>query len=268
MTFFTKLSLLLTISLLQPIATYGDEEFPALEAQVIQPEPAIRTRFYSAESVEAIPKLKYLNEKNPGFNKILIKVEGFPKHQEIIFEIKRPLGANPDQFQPVASFEIDDDGMYITKDKQRLPFIVGSSKGFLPGERITLRARTADSSVAKESSGIPSPAIVKDEQGNVTLRAEILSLEPTVYAIDLPKMSEGEEYELISNSLGQTVKSKPKYDSKAPLHYSPVSKTKSGGGKAQLTIKRKSGETYAITLPWGSGLEIYQQGAKNFPYHN
>ncbi len=231
--------------------------------------PAIRSKFFSAEAAEALPKLKDLHAKNPGFNKILFKLEGYPKQQEIIFEIKRPLTNAPEQYRRIASFTIQDDGSYLNNDdKQIMPYIVGSSRGFLPGERIVFRFRTADGSIDKEVSGIPAPAIFKDKQGKIAVRAEILSVSPTVYTVDLFTMKEGEEYELKSTSLGETFKAKPTFYSDKPFHYAPAPKGKIQGGHSTLQIKRKSGEVYTMKLPWGTALESYQGGRKHYHYHN
>jgi len=249
----------------------SEDELPQATVQLsetsVQSGTRIRAKFYSVEAVEAIPKLQALCEKNPGFHKILFKLDGFPKNQEIIFEFKRPLMANTD-FKRVISFTINDDGTYHMENGDNLQYILGSSRGFLPGERIISRFRTADGSVQQEISGIPQPAIFRDADGNVAMRAEILSLSPTVYTIDLPTMNEGEEYALISTSLSEVTKSKPKYSSAEPLHYSPAPKTKAKGGCGTLAIQRKSVGTYKLSLPWGTALEVYQQGAKNYPYHN
>lgn len=246
---------------------------PALEAPTsIQNEPAIRSRFFSAEAVEAIPKLQYLNAKNPGFNKILFKLDGYPVQKEIIFEIRRPLSPKPDLYQQVASFTIQEDGSYLLPDNERVPFIVGSSRGFLPGERIIFRFRTADGSIDKQISGIPSPAIFRDKKGNIALRAEILSEDPTVYILDLLEMKDGDEYELKTVSLGETVTSKGKYYRSKPLHYSPAPDASGKGGTSLLQVIPRSGdskgEVYTMRLPWGTALEVYQLGGKTYPYHN
>lgn len=250
-------------SILVPICTILADELV---------EPNIATRFYSAEACEAIPKIKHLHAKNPGFNKVLIKLEGFPKQKEILLEIKRPLGPKPDKFEQVASFFIQEDGTYLLPDDEKVPYIIGTSRGFLPGERIIARFRTTDGSVSAEKSGIPMPAIFKDKNGNLALRAELLSVSPTVYTIDLPKMKDGDEYELQSKCLGETIESKGKYSTSTPMHYSPAPTTNNTGCDSTLVIRVKSGESkgdiYTMKLPWGTALEPYRLGGKSYPYHN
>lgn len=225
--------------------------------------PRIKAQYYSSDAIQAIPRLKALAAQESEYNKILFKLEGYPKHQEILLEIKRLASVDPKAYEPKVSFSIQDDGtMLITNSEHRLQTVISSSRGFLPGERVYYRFRTTDGKIDKEISGVPTPAAVKDKDHNVVLKAELVSINPTVYKIFLPTMNEGEEYELKSTSVGDITKAKPKYTSKTPLHYSPAANGNSKGGDAILEIRRKSGEVYTLQLPWGTALEGYLSGKK------
>lgn len=273
---FACLTLIISLNLLSPAYTAYAEETttlaptPSLAPSAESPsaEPSVRIRFYSASAVEAIPKLKHLQSKNPGYNKIQFLFDNFPKNKEIILEIKRPLSKTPEQYHHVMTFTIQNDGTYLTDTKERLNFIAGSSRGYLPGERVFVRFHTSDDSLNKEISGTPHPVIFRDRKGVIVMRAELLTQDPTVYLIELPTMNDGEEYELKSVALGSTTKAKPKYSSKEPLHFSPTPTGKSQGGSSTFEVKRKSGEVYKLTLPWGTALDIYKQGEKSYPYHD
>lgn len=238
------------------------EETSTPSSQNSQTEPRIHSRFFSADAVEGLPKLQHLNAKDQGFNKILFKFTGFPINQEIVFETKRLASPLPDTYQQMLTFSIQEDGSLLTADQQQLKSLVCSSRGFLPGERVIFRARTAEGSIVKEISGIPSPVIVKDKEDKIVIKAELVSFEPTVYILDLPRMKEGEEYELKSTSIGEIVKAKPKFSKEKPLHYSPAVSGNSKGGISVLEIRRKSGELYVIKLPWGTALQPYLKGDK------
>lgn len=225
--------------------------------------PRVKALFYSADAVQAIPRLKALAKQEPQYNKILFKLENFPKNQEIIFENRRLAGIDPKAYEHKVSFIIKDDGsMFIKGTDQRIQTIISSSHGFLPGERVVYRFRTADGAISKEVSGIPSPAVIKDKDYRTILKADLVSISPTVYRISLPTMNEGETYDLKSTSFGETVKAKPRYTKKKPFHFSPGSNSKSKGGEAILEIRRKSGKVYTIVLPWGSSLQGYLVGKK------
>lgn len=231
-------------------------------AQEQEPRPYIKAQYYSADAVQALPRLKPLRNQDAEYNKILFKLENYPKHQEIILEIKRLASLEPRTYEPKITFSIQDDDSLLLKDShQRLQRLISSSRGFLPGERVSYRFRTADGSLTKEVSGIPTPAVVKEENGTVALKAELISINPTMYKIEIPAMAEGEEYDLLSTSVGEIVRAKPKYSASQPLHYAPASGNNKGG-EATLEIRRKSGKAYKITLPWGAALEGYLQGTK------
>lgn len=239
-------------------------EIKAVEEQKSgQSEPFIRVKYYSADAIQAIPRLKPLANLEPECNKVLFKLENFPKNEEIILEIKRLASDNPKAYERKVSFFIEDDGsILIAGSDQHLQTIICSSHGFLPGERATYRFRTADGSINKEISGIPTPAVVKNKDYEVQLKAELVSINPTVYQISLPTMEDGEEYELKATSIGQITRAKPKYVKNTPFHYSPVAEGNSKGGDANLEILRAQGQVYKIQLPWGTALEAYLSGKK------
>lgn len=226
-------------------------------------EPCIKAQFYTSDAVQAIPRLNALTKQDPEYNKILFKLENFPKNQEMIFEIKRLASNNSNAYEPKFSFIIQDDGTLKIKDTdQHIQTIISSSHGYLPGEKVHYRFRATDGSVKKEILGIPTPAEIKDENFKVIIKADLVSVDPTVYKISLPGLNEGEEYDLKSTSLGETLKAKPKYFKNKPFHLSPGGKNNKKGGETTLEIRRKSGKVYAIQLPWGSALNGYFYGKK------
>ncbi|MEI8366706.1 MAG: hypothetical protein WCF65_09855 [Parachlamydiaceae bacterium] len=242
------------------------------ESQTISPTPTasagearIKAKYYGAETIKALPRLKPLTAQEPEYNKLLFRLEGYPKGKEIVLEIKRLASVDPKVYEKKLSFTIQDDGlMLISNTQQRLQNIVSSSRGFLPGERVYYRFRATDGSADKEISGVPTPAIVKTKDSKVALKAELVSINPTIYKIDLPMMKEGEEYDLKSTSLGEITKAKPTYSASTPIHYTPAGGNKAKGGDGTLEIRRKTGEVYTIVLPWGSSLETYLQGLKAY----
>jgi hypothetical protein len=242
------------------ISGQNDQSEPSTDGTV---KPCIRTLYYSAEAVQALPRLKPLASQEPEYNKILFKLEGYPTNKEIILEIKRLASPDPKAYEKLLFFTIKDDGsMLISGTDQQIQTVIGNSRGFLPGERVFYRFRTIDGKVNNETSGIPTPAIVRNKDHKVVLNAELVSVNPTAYQITFPTMTNGEEYELKSISVGDIVRAKPKYNKDKPLIYAPAAKANSKGGDAILEIRRKSGPTYAIKLPWGCALEGYYSGKK------
>lgn len=249
-----------------PTATAPKETKPQVSQNAVKSdEPKIKAQYYSAETVQALPRLKPLATQEPEYNKIIFKLEGYPKNKEIFLEVKRLASIDPKAYEAKVSFVIQEDGSMLLKNSdQQLKALISSSRGFLPGERVFYRFRTSDGTVDKEISGVPAPAITKTKDQQTAIKAELLSVTPTVYSIDLPLLKEGEEYTLKSSSLGVITNAKPKYSSKQPFRYLPAGENKSNGGESILEITRKSGETYKITLPWGSSLDGYLKGNKTF----
>ena len=218
--------------------------------------PHVESHFFSADSVQAVDKLRQFDAEDPGYNKIVFSLEEFPANELISMEVKRLSGINCEGFQPVMRFSIQEDGSYLTSDNQRQKYIVSSSKGFLPGERVTYRFSTQDKAIVKEVKGIPNPLVFRDKEGQIALRAEIISYKPAVYAIDLPTMKEEEQYQLKTVTLGEIVKGKPVHSCKNTFHFSPGA-AKGKGGVSTLEVRRKMGDVYYLKLPWGCALEPY-----------
>lgn len=231
--------------------------------------PLVKAKFYSTYATGLIPRLQELRNFDPECNKIVFKLENYPTNQEIVFEVKRSVEKSGEaNYAAQMSFTILEDGSIVSANGQEtLKYIVSSSRGYLPGERVFYRFRTSDGSLVKEVSGIPNPITFKDEHGQVAMSAELLTASPTVYLIDFPTMAEGEEYELKSTSVGETTKAKTKYTTNTPIHYTPAVRGKSKGGLGVLEVKRKNGELYLLRLPWGMALSGPVVHQKAYPSH-
>lgn len=225
-------------------------------------EPIVKVNFYNAEEIHASQALMAIKPFEPGQNKVVFELQNYPRNQEIIWEIKRLSGDDPETFQPYKTFTIQDDGSYLTSDQQKLKTLSISSKGFLPGERAIFRFRTNNGSVHKEINGFPNPAIFKDKKGTIGLRAELVHLSPTVYIIDMPTLEEGEQYDIKTVIIGETANAQAKYSRQAPFHFSPSVKGKGKGGDSYFEVQRKSGEIYFLKLPWGTALDSYSNARK------
>lgn len=225
----------------------------------------IETYFIQADHTDQLPKLKPLLEKDPGYHKMLFRQIGFPTEKEIVWETKRLASTTPTKYEPDLTFVIHTDGSMETSTGKPLKALISTSRGYLPGERVTYRFRAADGSVSDEVTLYPQPIIARDDDGKVLLRAEMTTMIPTTYRIELPQMEEGEEFEIKSTSLGQTLKTKGNYSKKDAVMYMPAVEGHAQGGMARIEIKRKSGDQVAVKLPWGNLLKNYYNGSLSYP---
>lgn len=242
----------------------GADNVPEANApQEAQNEPRIVGKFYSADTIQALPRLKAIKDQDPECNKIALKPENFPVGKEIDVEVKRLGSINPKEYEHKFSFVVLEDGtIQVSNSDHRLKVILIGSRGYLPGETVSFRFVTADGTIDKESSGIPTPALVRNKEGDVVIKAEMVSLNPTVYKVELLQVQDGEEFDLKATSVGDIIKSRPKYNKSKGFLYTPEAKGISKGGDAVLSIRRKNGDTYAIKLPWGAMLDGYMTGKK------
>lgn len=254
-------------------------ESKTIESKIAHQEPRIKAKFYSTFATGLIPRLQDLRQSDPECNKIVFKLENYPTNQPIIFDVKRTIDVSPElkkdsittsttEYTPLMTFTLLEDGSILPIDsKESLKYIVSSSRGFLPGERVFYRFRTQDQSIDKQVSGIPNPMTFKDEEGKVAMSAELVTTTPTVYLINFPTMTEGEEFELKSTSVGETTKAKTKFSADTPIHYTPSVRGKSKGGLGVLEVKRKNGDIYILRLPWGKAMNGPVIVQRAYPSH-
>ena len=65
------------------------------------------------------------------------------------------------------------------------PTIIFSERGFLPGEKVTIRAKPELATHVDTISFYPIPLILKDSFGNKLMHAELVDLNPTVYELKI-----------------------------------------------------------------------------------
>lgn len=228
-------------------------------------KPVVEAYLVPADAVEKMPKLKSLLSFDKDFNKMVFRLKNFPTDKEVVLEEKRLASLTPSAYTQAMSFTISPDGTIVTSDQKKLPALVLSGKGFLPGERVTFRFRIVESGQSEEVTLYPTPIVARNKVGEVVLRAELISLIPTVYNIEMPTLKEGEDYEFVSTSLGEVVKSKAKYSKDTPIHYSPEVEGHAKGSTSRLEIKRKSVDPIVVTFPWGTLLKSYLSGDLSYP---
>lgn len=230
-------------------------EFLIADAQISEVgAPHVESYFIPAEACKELPRFKSLLEDNPNSNKILFRLQNFPKNQEMMMEVKRTASFKPSTYELLKTFTINDNNAIVGDDQKPIPALVVSSYGYLPGERATFRFRTTNGSLSKEVSLYPKPLIARDKNTQPALRAELVSLVPTVYQIELLNMKEGEDYEFVSISGGEIVKSKATFHKGVPINYTPaIGKVK--GGTSRVEVRKKSGDVTVISFPWGTELK-------------
>lgn len=259
-------TVIVCITLLMSASICGTEPSPPSDSSEYTscPEATISAKLYTPEEVLDTPILRNIRPFEPEHNRIVIELQNWPVNQEIVMEVKRLASADPEAFQPLMTFSIQNDSTFLTSDQRLLPLLAFSSKDYLLGERVVCRFRTADGAVSKEISGCPNPAIFQDKNGTTALRAELVSISPTVYTIEMPTMKEGEEYDIKTVILASTTTCTTKYASKTPFHFYPSAKGNAKGGKSRFEVRRGSGDVYFLKLPWGSAVTSSGKAQKTY----
>lgn len=217
--------------------------------------PSIKIKHLTHNEIEAssVKGVRKALKIDPHFQKNYLYFSNFPTQQKLAIVIKRPLTEIPNSgFQ----FEMDENGHVFGE-----PFIVISSRGFLPGERVTLNFYTEDKKLLYEDSFIPNPIVVRDSKGKKRLVAELMMVKPAFYKLELFGVRNNEKLTLKSISGNEKNITPINYRKTDGIAVSPDTVTEKGG-VGQYNISNGKGEPIEFILPWGAEFAKYLLGEK------
>lgn len=198
---------------------------------------------------ECFTELKDLDTAyDPGFGKYALRFAGAPKNAAITVSLER-LGASGKAAERRSSSFGD------------IHFVV-SSRGYLPGEKITVTMSSKDGLFKEDYSFIPFPIVKSSKNKKLTVEASLISLPPaTFYQFKFSGFKENEAIHFHSESEGEIVKNSFNFSKSTPFMFGPETLSKKGG-HAQIVFKNSQGELVEMQLPWGEQLTEYRLGKK------
>jgi hypothetical protein len=197
-----------------------------------------------------------LYQADPGFTKWCILFHDIPGDPPYSFQQKRLLQPNRNQYYPCGYAE---ENILASKNCNMPAPLMVSSRGYLPGEKITIRLSGKDAH--KEIIFYPRPLLLKDKTGRVLAKVALLSAIPgqTHYDLDLSGIGKEEKYTLISHSGGEILSHN--YQGPIKLGISPEVVGKRSGF-ANIILRMEDGTEYNTKLPWGNELLECKAGNK------
>ena len=230
-------------------------------------EPYIIFTTYSQKSLDDQTNigLHEFAEFDKGHPKNLMTFHNFPKEKIINLFIRRAISEN--DLKESSNFVIDKNNRIIidinkqikNKTTKNFAFHYIPSRYFLPGEKIELVFQTEDEKFKYTTTYIPNPIIVKNENGDIALTAELIILKPAYYKIDLKGFLDQEKLKFESISGKERLRNSIVCSDLACIMYTPAVVRKNGGiGKVCIT--RQSGEKIKVSFPWGEELCKYDRG--------
>ena len=200
---------------------------------------------------------------DPGFTKYLVVFRAVPETPPYSIVMKRIAQNPPGKFLPHPVHS----GEHIAKSKQDnspVGFFL-SEKGFLPGEKVTLRITSGIKSEFYEVGGYLRPLRERNAAGKTMLEARLISAWPAHYSIIISEIAPGEEVEFVSTSAHESfshvIPEECVIDGACTTSYMPEVVGVSGG-IAKIEVRRKDGSSHKLELPWGDEFLPYLQGEK------
>jgi len=186
-----------------------------------------------------------------GHHKTIIRISELPKDEAVVLKWKRPLvtqkthteECRKEQFLKIAEFLGEENPAFLL-----------SSKGFLPGEKITFSLETTGgTAIGQPLEFFPQPLIQETRSGESKLIAELSSLSPSTYEITFEGIPSFETLIMSSFSSGEKLVNTFQYRQGSCIGLMPGVVGKEGGS-CKLSIQRQKGEKFQLDLPWGDDL--------------
>lgn len=213
----------------------------------------------STDTITSSDKYKSLAMADIGHHKTLIRVEKYPHVNALVFKIKRPLLQDQQNEFHVTLKELAYNASLIGES---IPSQAISSKGFFPGEKLSIVVETLQGGSKSETlTIIPQPLVAWDRQGKASLSAELALLTPTNYLLKLEGFKQGEKIRFISRSAGEKLEHEMAYNATVGFFHSPEVIGQKGG-ICEIQIIRENSERIVLSIPWGTEVKDYFYGKR------
>lgn len=211
---------------------------------------------------------EFIDKFDIGYRKWFVIFENLKNSDWESCGIKRLYSSNPDEFVPISSFlkNIEDFSKELKSIKTKkgknaaLPYnnfmLLVSEKGYLPGEKVSIRAKSSTSEEYDTLSFYPRPLVLFDENGKEIAGAELININPAMYNIYI--VFNPENRLVLFKS-----KSGPENINQMLYQNEPITMTtipdviNMKGGICSFSLTYQNGHTYTFSLPWGDELISY-----------
>lgn len=201
------------------------------------------------------PELR-MNDK--GHYKYVINVNKINPSQNYSLKLKRP-AVFKDEVTTVATFP----GAAVIEQskmmRRKYPFLLMSSRGFLPGEKIDYFLESEDGKDKLQITFTPNPIVRKSEIDHATVSASLKSANPAIYFITLENFDPGEKIRYVSDFGSERLVMPIEYKEKMAVMHMPEVIGLNEGTNI-VSFERTNGEILRLSLPWGALLQSTLKG--------
>jgi hypothetical protein len=194
---------------------------------------------------------------DPGFTKYCVLFHDIPDSPPYAFQQKRLAQPQPDRYYlcPGPSSE----NILECKNHNMATGIVVSARGYLPGEKTTIRL--SGKGAYREAVFCPRPLLMKKISGELLAQGTLLctKLGHTLYELDICGIGKQEKYTLVSYSGEEILSHNLQGPISCGLSPEVIGLLK---GIAKIELRLEDGASYSMELPWGHELVDYKLGNK------
>lgn len=198
-----------------------------------------------------------LYRTDPGFDKWCILFHEIPGTPPYSFQQKRLLQQLPDRYYNIKG--PTSENVIECKNRDTPTGMMVSARGYLPGEKITIRLSGKDA--YKEITFFPRPLFMKNEAGKILAKAALLCAKPgqTLYELNICGVDKQRKYKFLSYSGGETLSHNLQGPIESTIMPEVIGQVR---GIAKIVLDFENGTRYSMKLPWGIELLDYTLGNK------
>jgi hypothetical protein len=192
--------------------------------------------------------------KYPVLYATYLMFEDFPINEDLTMSQTRLAEKNYTERRSICTFRILPSGQLFLEQSVEQPGIALYSIGFLPGEICNIKFDTSDGSFSHEISIVQNP--LKQANGELQVEGLLVSLTPTLYAVAINGLKDGETFLYGSYGRGEEFHERRTFHNKDYQMFS-LGNLGNKGEVARMQIKKLSGQTVELELPFGAELKKY-----------
>lgn len=198
-----------------------------------------------------------LYQTDPGFAKWCVLFHDIPGSPPYALQQKRLLQSLPDLYYPCSG--PSSENILASKNSNKATGLVVSARGYLPGEKVTIRLSAKDA--YREAVFYPRPLLLRRTSGEILVKGILTCAQPgfTHYDLDICGIGKEEKYTLVSYSGEEILSHNLQGPIMCGLTPDVVGLLK---GIAKMKLQFADGACYIMELPWGDELLEYNQGNK------
>ncbi len=214
-----------------------------------------------AERVKIVQAPKSITEGAPDTS--LFVFEDFKKNQELTVWFRRAIQPDPTHYQMEGKFKLNEEG-HLTIDPKKGIYLLPPPCFYALGEVSYWTFLNQENQKVAEITYNPRPFYQLSKQGTFTVKALLLTGDPTIYQLIIEGFDLNEAYDFYT-LINQTARDYKRIYKPNNIITVCLEEKGKEGGVSYVRLTRKTGDSITLKLNWGKAIlkEMAQEMSKS-----